>query len=80
MKLCNFATTGMPQSAGQSHWNRSRVANIPTTLTYYARFVPASKYKLTFDFGVAQVAGNVNPAIPSLQARHQVGLQMSYGF
>jgi hypothetical protein len=56
------------------------VANIPTTLTYYARFVPTSRYKLTFDFGIAQVAGNVNPMLPSLQARHQVGLQMSYGF
>jgi hypothetical protein len=56
------------------------VLNIPTTLTYAARFVPTPKYKLTFDFGVAQIAGNVNPALPSLQARHQVGVQMSYAF
>jgi hypothetical protein len=54
--------------------------NIPTTLTYAARFVPTPKYKLTFDLGVAQIAGNVNPLLPSLQARHQIGVQMSYAF
>jgi hypothetical protein len=56
------------------------ILNIPTTLTYCARFIPTSKYKLNFDFGVAQIAGEVNPALHSLQARHQVGFQMSYGF
>ena len=57
--------------------------NIPTTLTYAARFVPTSKYKLNFDFGVAQIAGYVNGSGATginLQARHQVGIQMSYGF
>jgi hypothetical protein len=57
--------------------------NIPTTLTYAARFVPTSKYKLNFDVGVAQIAGYVYGSGASginLQARHQVGVQMSYGF
>jgi len=53
--------------------------NIPTTLTYCVRFIPTSKYKLNFDVGVAQVAGEVMPGI-DLKARHQVGFQMSYGF
>jgi hypothetical protein len=30
--------------------------NIPTTLTYCARFIPSSRYKLNFDVGGAQVA------------------------
>ncbi|HXZ32207.1 MAG TPA: hypothetical protein VEH30_07995, partial [Terriglobales bacterium] len=57
--------------------------NIPTTLTYAARFVPTSKYKLNFDLGVAQIAGYVYGSGASginLQSRHQVGVQMSYGF
>jgi len=53
--------------------------NIPTTLTYCVRFVPSAKYKLNFDAGVAQIAGQVLPAV-NLQARHQIGFQMSYGF
>jgi hypothetical protein len=60
--------------------NDPAILNIPTTLTYAARFVPTSKYKLNFDVGVAQIAGNVNSGIPSLQARHQLAAQMSYGF
>ncbi|MBZ5721463.1 MAG: DUF3034 family protein [Acidobacteriia bacterium] len=53
--------------------------NIPTTLTYCMRVVPSSKYKLNLDFGVAQLAGNVAPGV-NLQARHQIGVQISYGF
>jgi len=53
--------------------------NIPTTLTYCARFMPSPKYKVNFDVGVAQIAGQVMPGV-NLQARHQVGVQMSYGF
>jgi hypothetical protein len=53
--------------------------NIPTTLTYCARVVPSSKSKLNFDFGIAQIAGQVLPGV-NLKARHQVGFQMSYGF
>ncbi len=53
--------------------------NIPTTLTYCMRFVPSPKHKLNFDFGIAQVAGQINPAV-NLKARHTFGFQMSYGF
>jgi hypothetical protein len=59
--------------------------NIPTTLTYCVRFVPSDKYKVNFDFGIAQIAGRIyNNGIPAdlvnLQARHQAGVQVSYGF
>lgn len=54
-------------------------ANIPTTLTYCVRVVPMSKQKLNFDFGIAQVAGEIAPGV-NLQARSQVGVQVSYGF
>jgi hypothetical protein len=62
---------------------------IPTTLTYVARVVPGGALpmhgwgvespRLTVDFGVAQVAGNVAPGI-NLQARHQFALGITYGF
>ncbi len=54
-------------------------ANIPTTLTYCVRFVPTPKQKLNFDFGIAQVGGQISPGV-HLQARSQVGVQVSYGF
>jgi len=63
--------------------NGTTALNIPTTLTYAARFVPTPKYKLNFDFGVAQIAGYVygyGVGGINLQARHQVAVQMSYGF
>jgi hypothetical protein len=53
--------------------------NIPTTLTYCVRFIPSPKHKLNFDFGIAQVAGEINPLV-NLKARHQAGFQVSYGF
>jgi len=53
--------------------------NIPTTLTYCARIVPSPKHQLNFDFGIAQIAGQVEPTI-NLQARHQFGAQVTYGF
>ncbi len=37
--------------------------NIPTTLTYCVRVIPTSKAKLNFDFGIAQVAGEVLPGV-----------------
>jgi hypothetical protein len=52
--------------------------NIPTTLTYAARFIPA-KYHFNLDVGVAQIAGNVAPGT-NLKARHQVGAQISWAF
>ncbi len=60
--------------------NGTTPLNIPTTLTYAARVVPFTRCpKLNFDIGVAQIAGVVNPAV-NLKARHQVGVQVSYGF
>jgi hypothetical protein len=53
--------------------------NIPTTLTYCARFVPNPKYKFNIDVGIAQIAGQVEPTV-NLQARHQFGAQITYGF
>jgi len=53
--------------------------NIPTTLTYCVRIVPTPKYKLNIDFGIAQIAGQVEPTV-NLQARHQFGAQITYGF
>ena len=57
--------------------------NIPTTLTYCTRIVPSPKQKLNFDFGVAQVAGEVYGSGSTginLKARHQFAAQVSYGF
>ena len=64
---------------GFSNATDTAILNIPTTLTYCVRFVPTTKQKLNFDFGIAQIAGNVAPGI-DLNARHQAGVQVSYGF
>ncbi|HVO63667.1 MAG TPA: hypothetical protein VMT53_22280 [Terriglobales bacterium] len=53
--------------------------NIPTTLTYAARFTPKEKYHINFDVGVAQIAGKVQPGV-DLKARHQIGAQVSWAF
>ncbi len=53
--------------------------NIPTTLTYAARFVPKEKYHFNLDFGVAQIAGRTEPGV-DLKARHQIGVQISWAF
>jgi hypothetical protein len=67
-------------------------AVIPTTITYAVRIVPAGAFpslhhgwgeerpKLNIDLGVAQVAGNILPGVPSLAARHQFALGVSYQF
>jgi hypothetical protein len=54
-------------------------AIIPTTITYAIRFVPTPEHKINFDFGVAQIAGQIAPGV-NLQARAQVAAQVSYGF
>jgi hypothetical protein len=61
------------------HPDQFPTLNIPTTITYAARFVPSKKLKLNADVAVAQIAGNVMPGV-NLKARHQVGAQISYGF
>jgi hypothetical protein len=53
--------------------------NIPTTLTYCARLVPNRQRHFNLDAGVAQIAGQVGPGV-NLKARHQFGVQASYGF
>jgi hypothetical protein len=69
------AKTGGPALAGVS---------IPTTLTYFARFVP-SGVPLNFDLGVAQIAGCIagpctNGEGINLHARARVGIGISYRF
>jgi hypothetical protein len=65
-------------------------AVIPTTITYFVRVVPSGAFfsgsgwgaerpRLSIDFGVAQVAGTIQPGV-NLQARHQFALGISYGF
>ena len=54
-------------------------ANLPTTLTYFARTVPSSELPLNVDFGVAQVANQVMPGV-NLHARSQFALGVSYRF
>jgi hypothetical protein len=54
-------------------------AVIPTTLTYAARLSPAPESKLNIDFGVAQIAGTIEPGV-NLKARHQLGMQVGYQF
>jgi hypothetical protein len=53
--------------------------SFPTTLVYCARVIPSPKHKLNLDFGIVQVAGQVAPGV-DLKARHQAGVQISYGF
>lgn len=52
---------------------------IPTTLVYFVRVVPG-KRPFNIDFGVGQFAGIISPAIPSIDARHQAALGLSYRF
>jgi hypothetical protein len=53
---------------------------IPTSLTYFVRVVPhLAGSPLQVDFGVAQFAGKIAPAI-DLQARARVGMGISYHF
>jgi hypothetical protein len=57
--------------------------NIPTTLSYCMRIVPSPRHNLNIDFGVAQIAGQIygsGPTGVNLQARHQLGTQITYGF
>jgi hypothetical protein len=61
------------------HPDQLPTAVIPTTITYAIRFVPLPERRLNFDFGVAQIAGQIAPGV-NLQARAQVAAQLSYGF
>jgi hypothetical protein len=57
--------------------------NIPTTLSYCTRIVPSPKQRVNFDFGIAQVAGQIygsGATGVNLEARHTWGIQTTYGF
>ena len=67
-------------------------AVVPTTLTYAVRIVPRGAVpsshrgwaeqspRFNIDLGIAQVAGQILPGIPSLDARHQFAAGVSYQF
>jgi len=54
-------------------------AELPTTLTYFARVIPRGELPLNVDFGVAQVANNIMPGV-KLHVRDQFALGVSYRF
>jgi len=54
-------------------------AELPTTLTYFARVIPRAELPLNVDFGVAQVANKIMPGV-ELHARSQFALGASYRF
>ena len=54
-------------------------AQLPTTLTYFARVIPRGELPLNVDFGVAQVANQIAPGV-KLHARSQFALGVSYRF
>ncbi len=54
-------------------------ADLPTTLTYFARVVPRGELPLNVDFGVAQVANSIMPGV-KLDVRSQFALGASYRF
>ena len=81
VKLPNKATMVFASEVAQQpkHPEHFPNLNIPTTLTYAVRLLPAPEHKLAIDFGVAQIAGHV-AAGTDLKARKQLGLQVTYGF
>jgi Protein of unknown function (DUF3034) len=54
-------------------------AELPTTLTYFARVIPRGELPFNVDFGLAQVANNIMPGV-KLHARSQFALGISYRF
>jgi len=54
-------------------------ATLPTTLTYFARVIPATESPVNFDFGVAQAASRVLPSA-NVEAREQFAMGISYRF
>jgi hypothetical protein len=54
-------------------------ADLPTTLTYFARVIPRGELPLNVDFGVAQVANNIMPGV-KLHVRSQFAMGASYRF
>jgi len=55
-------------------------ATIPTTLTYFARIIPApERVKLNVDFAVVSAVGTIAPNV-NIKARHQFGMGVTYQF
>jgi hypothetical protein len=81
VKLRNKATMVFASEVAQQPKHPEQFPNliIPTTVTYAVRLLPAPEHKLAIDFGVAQIAGNVQPGV-NLKARSQLGMQVTYGF
>jgi len=81
VKLPNKATMVFASEVAQQphHPEGFPDLNIPTTLTYAVRLLPAPEHKLAVDFGIAQIAGHVQPGV-DLHARKQLGVQVTYGF
>ena len=81
VKLPNKATMVFASEVAQQPRHPEHFPDliIPTTLTYAVRLLPAPEHKLAVDFGVAQIAGHVQPGV-DLHARKQLGMQVSYGF
>jgi len=81
VKLPNKATMVFASEVAQQpkHPEGFPNLNIPTTLTYAVRLLPAPEHKLAIDFGVAQIAGHVATGT-NLKARSQLGMQVTYGF
>jgi hypothetical protein len=52
-------------------------ANIPTTLTYFARVLPVPEKPFNVDFGIAQAAGQILPGV-DVKARAQFAFGISY--
>jgi len=81
VKLPNKATMVFASEVAQQPLHPSGFPDlrIPTTVTYAVRLLPAPEHKLAVDFGVAQIAGHVQPGV-NLKARAQLGMQVTYGF
>lgn len=81
VKLPNKATMVFASEVAQQPKHPEGFPNliIPTTVTYAVRLLPAPEHKLAVDFGVAQIAGHVQPGV-NLKARAQLGMQVTYGF
>jgi hypothetical protein len=54
-------------------------STLPTTLTYFARFIPSAEHPFNLDFGVAQAAGKVLPGA-DVAARARFAFGASYRF
>lgn len=57
----------------------SGVLDIPTSIDYAVRVVPAPKHKLNIDAGILQAAGQIAPGV-NLKARARFAFGISWGF